>query len=404
MASKTSCTIEVSFRGKTYEVDEVEALDYSSDILAVGDEFHLTVVNEKKKYSDKLLIGSQVKIYLQNPEVLAGARTLKFLGRITNREANYSPQTGSVVKLTCADLGWHLLNCCAPLFYNLRKGSLDQLLDQHAQKALIDRSWGIQGVRYDNKTNRKLKQGAQAAEALRKQKLGSVYVVQIEAGDVPFDKIVTYAKRNNRLINVSVDGYIQVFSPDYATAPHYSIRCTDTDGNNNVIKSRMVEDLRNIYTEVECVGQQVGWQPQDPNDPNAGKRRGAWSNSNLLPFVHRLTFADAEVYNRELSAKNALWRAQKALYESWFVEYKVYEHHSSGHWWEADTQVDVQDDELGISGALYISQVRCESSPLTGDTTTLVCRKPGLLSASFGEIPSPGYAKSSPPPSKGSTK
>lgn len=57
--------------------------------------------------------------------------------------------------------------------------------------------------------------------------------------------------------------------------------------------------------------------------------------------------------------------------------------------------VDVQDEELGISGPLYLAAVRCESRRTEGDMTSLTLRKPGLLSASFGVMPSPAIIRSS---------
>lgn len=393
--NKTRARLEIEGQS----IDEVKEFDYSSDVLAVGDESHYTLVNPNRKYTQALPVGAKVRLYLSHPEVNGGEWTLKHLGIVVDRNADYSSQ-GSLLQITSADLGWHLINCCAPLYYNLRKATYADLVDPQKKGNILDPSFGLVGVRFDNKINRRLKLGVAAARAASQRVIDPILAIQIEPGDTYYDKMAEYARRLNLLVNVSVDGYIQCFNPDYQEKPSYRIRCVSgaRAQQNNVIRSSMYESAKTIWTDIECVGEQVGYEgPQDPNDPNASKKRGSFYNRKALPFVHRLTFGDGEMYQRNLARKQAEWKYKRGLFDSFYVRYTVPEHHQNGLWWESDAMCDVEDEELGLSGVFYIASVLCSSSRTSGDITEVILRKPGLLSASFGEIPNPPIVKSSPP-------
>ena len=74
-----------------------------------------------------------------------------------------------------------------------------------------------------------------------------LYRVQTEAGDKVFDVLAEYSRRNNLLVNVSSDGVIQVWNPDYTRKPLYKIHYTDDDQRrqrNNVLGVRLYEALQ----------------------------------------------------------------------------------------------------------------------------------------------------------------
>ncbi len=395
---KTRATLEVD--GQL--IDEVIEFDYSSDVLAVGDECHFTVSNPHQKYTGSLQIGAKVRLYLSNPMVNGGAKTLKHLGILVERNAEYGTQ-GSLLRLTTADLGWHLVNCCAPLWYNLRKATYADLVNPTAKHTILDKSFGIEGIRFDNNMNRKLKLGVAAVRAASQRVLDPVFAIQVEPGDTIYDKIAEYSRRLNLLVNVSCDGYLQCFNPNYHRAPKYHLRCLmgSRANQNNIVRSSLYESARTIWTDVECVGEQIGYEgPKDPNNANAEKKRGGFHNPKALPFVHRLTFGDGEMYERKYARKQAEWKYKRGIFDSWYVRYTVAGHyHTSSDrnlWWESDLMYDVKDEELGVDGVLYGASVLYSSNRSVGDTTDIIIRKPGLLSAAFGEIPNPPMIRSSP--------
>lgn len=415
MAS-SSTRVRVECEGQVFEAKE---LDYSSDMLAVGDQAHFTVVNTGGAVAGALPLGSVIELSMSNPAVQGpssalshrspnlssrtggGQYTVKHRGRVVERSGEGSPESGAVLRITSADLGWHLANCCAPLWFNLRQGGLRDLVDPSRSRPgrggkplyFLDPSFGFKGVRGSNKINRSLKQSVKTAAAVALQEL-TLFAIQVEPGDHILDKVLEYARRENLLINVSVDGYIQAWLPDYDEAPQYKI--INRAGQSNIKSYRLFEDARLRYTEVECVGEQFGFEgdTHDPNNPNATKKRGKVRSADLpahlqsnLPFLHRLTFADGEMYERGLAQKMAEWRYKRSLFDSFYVEYVVEEHHQNGVWWESDFMCSVDDEDLGLSGNFYIQSVNCTSRPSEGDLTKVLLRLPGLLTAGLSHYP-----------------
>lgn len=368
------------------EVEEIVQFEYSSDVLAVGDLCHYTVAPAPRKERRVFPIGSEVTLHLSHPQVQGGKRTLKHLGVLIEKTTESSPSAGTVVRITSADLGWHLLSNCAPLWYNLRRATYADLMDPGEKRGLMDPSFGLKGVRFDNELNRRLKLGAAVRRAAAQRVLDPVVAIQVEPGDTIYDKMVEYARRLNLLVNVSCDGYVQCFRPADREPPLYKITRRRGSPHNNVLQGSLFESAKTIWTEVECVGEQIGYEgPQDPNDPHAGKKRGQVKRADLLPFVHRLTFSDGEMYDRRLAQKQAEWKQKRGLFDSWYVRYRVPWHHQEGTWWECDTMCEVEDEELGVFGMYYVASVVYTSSRTDGEVTEVVLRRPGLLSAGGGE-------------------
>lgn len=380
------------------DVFDVMELDYSDDMMIVGDEQHLTISNNRGRYTGKLALGSSVSLYMSHPEVDGGAPTLRHFGRIVRREAESSPSSGNIIKLTTADLGWHLAKCCAPLWFNLLQGTDRDLLDPARSRPgrsgkrsyFIDPSFGIKGYRGSNKVNRRLKQTL-ANERARDKDENKIFSVQVEPGDVILDKQLEYTKRHNLLINVSADGFVQAWNPDYERKASYKI--FRRGGESNIISGKSIEDATTAYTEVECVGEQFGWN-ENESGPNAGKKRGKFTSAmaaegqkSPLPFVHRHTFADPDMYEKKYAQRHAEWAYKRGQFDSFSLEYVVLDHHQNGLWWESDRMVSVDDEELGVVGNFYCQRVSSQVSPRSGNITTVLLRKPGLLTAFGGEYP-----------------
>lgn len=398
---RTSATLKVTYPPTgpdlgtpTYTVDEVEEFTYSSDVLAVGDEATFTVVNQDGKYTSLLQRGSTVELYLSNPSVNGGAETLKFSGLIVQRAARLSDGT---IRLACADKGWHLMNSHAPLWKDLRSTTYQQLCDPAARGTLIDSSWGFKGLRAGkdaNRLNRLLKLGRQGALQQLNLEAQVTQAIQVEPGEAIFDLMTRYAQRLNLLVNVSADGYIQIWNPDYSQAPLYRIQANEAGGS--IVEAELVESIASLWTHVDCVGEHVGFgEENDKLNPNASHRRGSFWNPMVLPFTHRLTFADGEMYDRALARKQAEWRYKRGIFDSLYLTVTAYDHHQGGTWWESDTMAEIESDLLGVSGLFYLASVQYASTQADGDVTHLVFRLPGLLSASFGEWKSPPLVRSS---------
>ena len=392
--TQTTCRVVVD--GETCE--DILSFDYSSDVLAIAEEAHFVVENKGHKWRDALKIGQRVEFILAHPEVNGGAPTVKHRGIITRRNPRVTPGDGSTIAVTSSDLGWFLQNNCAPLWMRLQGRTYADLCDPATYTVgrdgkrhyFLDPSWGFTTVRFDGDIRASLKMGLAVVKANAQRLIDPVHVVQIEPGDKVADTIVTYAKRKNLLLNVAPDGALCCFRPRDKQKPTYHLRLRDGDPENNVLEAQAVEDARTRYTEVTVVGEQVGYEgPQDPSNPNAGKKRGHVVHPGNFPALLRLTAADGEMFQNGLAQKQAEWLYKRGQFDAFSATYKVAEHHQNGAWLESDFVASVQDDELGLYGNLYVQAVRCSGSRGQADTTEVTLRMPGLLSAAFGELPSP---------------
>lgn len=380
------------------DVEEVESMEYSSDVLAVPDYCQLTVANIARKYRDRLKLGQEAEVHMANPAVNDGEWTLRFSGIITNRSPSGSKGTGNRIDVTVGDLGWHLTGG-APLWYNLKKASYSSLVDPASPTTILDSSFKFKGVRFDNDINKRAKLGLAAVRAEQSQLLQQVYAIQVEPGQTYLSIITDLCRRYNLLVNTSLDGVIQCFLPKYDETPLYIVRNGTESGIDdavtNVKSYRCVEDAGKIFTRVQCVGEQVGGEILvDSQDPNATKRRGAVDHPGALPFRREFSFSDSEAFNQGLAQKVAEWRYKRFLFDAYHIQYTVPDHFQIGSdgkgvWYDCDHMVDVTDYEVGYFGGGYLRAVKCRMRKNAPDETDLIIHKPGLLTAAFGVLPAP---------------
>lgn len=358
---------------------------YSSDVLNLGDPFSFRVANPGGRYREKFQRGAKLRFFLRNPQVNGGRWTLKHTGIVVRRVLT-GDSSGFYIDIEGADLGWHLRENDAPLWYRLQGGTLERMLQD---PKFIDPSWGIKGLLADNETSRLIRRGlnnSRAQAQIDLQALGTLVYIQVEPGDKVVDLVTTYCRRIGRLFTVSPDGYMQVWTPDENRAALYSINLHGDDRRslNNVLQHSINEDISNVWTHVTCIGEIVGGDmQQDSTNQNAAKRRGTFINSQVLPFVHRMGFADGEIFNGSAAKQQAIWRYNRGIFDSWSATYVVRGHHQNGNWWESDQFCTVHDSINGLDGDFYIQAV-VYARDEQGDRTTITLRKPGLLKASYG--------------------
>jgi len=400
--AQTTASIQVeSADGKTESIDGCTGFSYSNDMLAIGDPFSVSVPNVRGRWVGKLLKGQKIIFKLSNPAVNGGAPTLKHTGRIVERQA-ISDQGGTRVHLNCADLGWHLSNCDAELKYQLLSGTFQDLFD-----ALLDPAWGIVGARdaagkwaatidTQNDANVQARLGKQVI--LNKSQLVAsgaaglltpLYVLQTEPGDKIADLLTLYSRRFNLLLNVGVNGQITLWNPDYDRKPLYALRYHEDDRRrqNNILGIEYRDNLAGTYTEVTCVGEIVGLELAQitVDDYNSGRVFGTATNPGVLPYTHRKTFCDGEMFEQSMAVAQARWHYKREAFNAFSISVRVKGHHQNGTWWESDTMVTLEDSVNGYHGTFYIQAVKYERTS-AGDVTDLTLRLPGLLSASYGVL------------------
>jgi len=378
----------------TSEFVDTVAFTYSSDMMQLGDPFSVAVPNPKGIYTNKLKAGSRCTIYLRNPDVAANVKTLKATGLIVKRRVE-STESGTSIHLECADLGWHLVNNTAPLWAPLSGNFINLLQDGK----WIDPSWGIntKDFRTQNQNNKFRLNNAKAGVQLAQQQeplLTPLQRIQSEPGDKVADIIITYARRLNYLVNVSCDGVFQLFRPNYTQETLYHIEYhqqgESSAYDNNILSASVETDISTIWTNVICVGEIV--IPKVVPDAavvnatqNSLKFRGQVTTSQKeIPFEHRMTFSDGEIFNSEDAAPMAYWKYKNDKFNAFKANYRVRGHHQNGIWWESDTMCSVNDTVNGVIGNYYVARVNYTRDE-QGDLTEISLRLPNLLEPYFNK-------------------
>lgn len=368
-----------------FSVDDIKEYSYTSDLLQLGDPFSFTVPNIGGKYTkanSKTVIqrGASVQFYIADPAVQQGNLVLKATGLVISRE-RFNNHDGSSVRVTCADLGWHLNNNSAPLWMNLRGHTYRSLAEK-----LIDPSWGFQGTREGNSLNRRLKKGRfELLQELTPNLLTVMPRIQVEPGEQISETLIRYAKRLPALLNVSGDGWFQIFQPNYTQAASYQIQLhepTDPRSKTNNIKdAHEVLTIEPQFNDVVCVGTQV-YPPviQDHAvlNPNQLQFVGREKRT-IYPFRRYMTFSDPEPLTTAQARTRARWRANRGDFDAEQWTYTVAGHSQNGVFWETDTIVAVNDSVNDIYGNFYVSAVSYSSTRGNGSETRITVRLPNKL-------------------------
>ncbi len=408
----TLATIEViEPDGSTTTVPNITAFSYSCDAQQVGDPFAVTVPDPRLRYlrEHKLCEGSRVTFSLASPFVGGGAKTKKITGVLVRREVQVDATGGTVMQLQGADNGWHLINNDGVLWMGLQGKTLGSLGDAciHPERVIegeLDPRWGFADqVLFENVSNtlakQHLKQGRQGI-VIANQANPEIPLarIQVEPGQKLFDMLSLYSKRQLLFVNVTAEGALVFYSPDYSRDPSYEFRCYPIEEpdsvRNNVLGQgiKVFDDITERFTDVTCVGEVPLPDETDgvvaKDDINANKFRGRYTATQgssvaglrIPPFLRRLVFGEGEALYRGMADNRAAWRALYGLFNSHVVTFSVRHHHQRGIWYEANTMCTLDFPVVGVSGRYYISAVRCDRDD-RGDRTQITAHKPDLLAA-----------------------
>lgn len=380
-AANTEAQITVLIAGTEYT--DIKSYTLDSNILTLVDTFEVQLANPDGVHSGAIQEGDPVAVYLADPTVNGGTRNLLLLGLVTAVDQVSDISGGTNITVSGADLGWHLVNNCGPLFKSLMGLTFQKFLD-----AVIDSSWGFQlPSRTDNDTNRRLNQGRAAIAPARSAVDVFIPPVCFEAGQQIGDTLILYAQRAHQLVNVSSDGYLQIFTPRYDTPAAFTLhyhKASEPERRLNNVKPpiHVGSKIDGLYTHVTCVGTVAVPSVMPSRDnPHAGTFRGEWSDETALPFARLLTFTDGDALTQARAANRAQWKANRGKFDSWIAEYTAIGHSLGGVLFAPDTMCGVNDSVHNVHGPFYVSARRFMRSNAGGTTTQLTLRKPGLLAA-----------------------
>ena len=405
-------------RAAVIQVDRVNTFTYATNVLQMGDPFSAIVPDPRGALTDKLMPGWSVRFYMANALVNGGAPALKVSGIVVDRQVTVDAAGGTQIRIQGADLGWHLMNNDAPLWFNLRGVSGAAPTLEHLAEACVfpqdyfkrdtDPGWGFERpIRVGNAQNRSIKRGLRftAAERLQLELSGVASPVQVQPGQKISDLLSMWARRAGLLVGVSADRHLQFFLPDYAQAPEYEIHLYGYDdkrrSQNNVQNASRDDTLETQYTHVTVVGEDpvravvadgavTTFAPQFsriygralPGDWPAIPSASAGALAvPRLPFRRRATLCDGEIVHHP--SRRARWFQNRGLFDAQTLTFQVRGHHQNGLWWEADTMCAVRAPAIGVEGDYYMAAVECSRDMSRGDTTRLTLKRPNLLT----EIP-----------------
>lgn len=399
-ASGPACYVEIG--GVEYEARDFA---WGSSVLQLSGQWSVTLpapegrilatTGETFPADDVLELGARVRFYESDPAVEGGVKLLKMTGRLWQIDDEESPEGGYALRLSGPDLGVHLTSGHARVFTNLRGVKWKTFL----QRNVLDSSlgWGFEGVRWGNVENKNLRLGRALIAAQIEPAAGSIQPrFQIDVGQSLGPLLQEFAKRERYLMNVSADGWIQFFRPDYDQPALYTFRHASRGDElgatfNNVMRPRLRRSAEGLYTRVECWSSVIRPSAaQDSENPNEGRYRGTYQNLGSLPFARLCTFSDPEQIGQSRVDARAKWMWQRERFNSWEYTFTTVGHSQNGTPYEPDTMCELVDDVRGLSGRYYVTDVkpsRILARPgfnrggRAGTLTDITVRLPDLLGA-----------------------
>lgn len=396
------------------EVDgvEYEARDFmfTDDSLTLADEWSVTLpcsdgkataLDGRRVPIADFKEGALVRFRESDPDVEGGAKIPKMVGRLIDIADSNDERNGFTVTLSGYDLGWHLTTGHGPVFQNYRGVKWETLIKRLVLNPAD--KWGFAGVRLGNLENVKTKIGARAAlesakfaGAKDKPDPGAIQPrFQIEVGQSIGPMLIDTAKWERRLVNVSADGWLQVYTPSTSASPtlyefhHQSAEQDHIYPRNNVLGSSLRRSASGLNTVTQCWTTVVRPPANaDTDDPNRGRYNGQYVDADLLPFTRRNTFSDGNQMGRTRAERRAKWAHDRGIFDSWEYSFTATGHSQNGVPFVSDTIASLRDTVRGVSGVFYVQRVRlirklagAGVSQGTGTMTQITLRLPDLLGA-----------------------
>lgn len=407
--------LHVSFLGREYFGSRgSETFTVNSSLTALYDGWTLDLVVTADVNADipALNVHRWVPIKLAHCDPLVdNGKPVPVLQGVCTRVEHLCSDGASILRLSGYDLG-KLLDSCARPWLRLRGLSLgaivDKLLDPSWQARNRSDDWGIRGVTGINRSRvNKLGERANFGRQAIQIDIAKTYVtlmppMQVEVGETVADLIGRYARltglttSQGSFVNVSSDGYVQIFNPDdYQNAdPLYVLEDHLDERNVRIKRSSLVLDGEDLYSEYDCYGSviapPVNFSIDKLTNPNAGRFYGQSTQAILGTadgrINRRLTFSDPEQYKERYAQVRAEWRKDQSLYKEFAIQMTVQGHSMPGPdgKWRPLVEgniAEVNSSRLGIKGRFMIENISKRQNGTVGTEADLTLRKLGLLGA-----------------------
>jgi hypothetical protein len=363
-------------------------------------------------------MGDAVTLWVSDPSVQGGKKIAKLMGRVTGRSIRPS-SSGTVLQVTGADLGWHLSSCGEAIrslrgltWLQFAAKMLGLTLNPSTGEVTNDAyQWGFQGIGTSNVLGRKLKLGRQEEDIEFQQRTSTPQIIlpriQVEIGQTLDSLLIQYARLDGYLVNVSADGWLQIFKPAsgdgvtaYSAQPLYTFTHP-----GNILKDTLdfEESADGLYTHVECHNTVIDTVLQDSINQNAGRYHGQFDpaiGERPFAFERRYTFSDPEQYGGEPSNPDgstvsggrvkarAKWQWQRFMFDAQTITFEVQGHAQNGVPYVEDSLCSFKSEVLGLDGIYYIAAIEYSRKLArrgfdsgAGTRTKLTLKPTGLLAA-----------------------
>lgn len=406
--------------------------NYEASIFRIADPFSVTIPapdgllrgpnGKSVPMLEVAKMGTPVKLSVKDPNVNGGVPVQKLTGIVTQRACQTTREGGCILAVAGADIGWHLSSCgtvweplqgidWSKFFSSLCGIDLDANWNMKTDRY----GWGFQGVRHGNDLSREMKLGRQKADyqravkiqaaskaafeaaktalmeqavASRSRELASLVVSQTwhptipmpvlwtEVGETIDEMMIRFARFSYFLINVSADGYIQIFRPNYKAdnVKYKFFRYRSRNplrSRNNIINPMLNEQAEPLYTRSECwttVVNPITHPDQVPKNFGfiyADRYHGSFplgpkSGDDTTYFpVHRLhTYTDTNQMSQDKADARAEWKFKKGAFDSWMYTFETVGHSQDGIPFVEDTLCEIHDEVYGIDDVYYIAEIK----------------------------------------------
>lgn len=384
------------FETDTFGIDNPVSLRINGEEIVYSESYDVTksILSQPAQFSMRLGYGGIIKDLI--PKVRPNSEVQLFIGdvlQMTGRIDGYEigQDTGGT-ELTV--FGRDALAALHDAFIEAEFSLTDATYETIVSKAL-DTVVGPHTLFFTNDANRKLTSGigtkAVGGDVTQRATGATQKVVRARIGERWYEYLKRQLDRAGLFLWAGGNGEFVLAEPNAKQAPAYRVIRRRDIGETilkpgNVIRVRHRNDTSCRFTEAKMYGRGGGKKFGNV------KTKAVFVDSEMVAygFNRPLVARDTNVTNDEQAQFYARRKLAESRRQGWSLTYTL-----AGHMipslvtntmavWTPDTVVDVQDEELGISGNHWIERVRYARSS-SGTTTEITLMRPDDLVFATGE-------------------
>ena len=218
--------------------------------------------------------------------------------------------------------------------------------------------------------------GVSAEVAAHADAKKALKLVKAQPGESFWALLQREAAKHQLLPTVTPDGGLVLGKPDYTSAPVATLHMGGPDAD--VLSASYTATLSGRFSHVLVTGQAAGDAFSD-----GAKLKGSAQDKELIGMgLYRPAVVDAggDLRGHAEANARAAWEVSYRAYQGEVLEVEVVGHGpGTGKVWAPNTQVNVVDDVMGLSGLWWLSGRRLTRDRTQGTRAALTLHRPGTL-------------------------